>query len=176
MLLDLICCFPNMENARFSITANPTFWDQYVAALTLIRFQGTLIIFHAILPLVSLFILVGSLWERDTFGAEEVRLILFGFCFTPFLAALGVWMRRRRKSLGKGPFTFSFDEEGVHTSTAKLNQTIKWPAVVRLRQSKRHLFIFVSPWRALIIPKKALIDQGVLEEIRKIIGQHTDFR
>ena len=164
-----------MENARYSVTINPTFWDLFAASLTLIRYQGARIILHAIFPLAGLFILVFSIYVKRRVGPVDVLIIILSFFFTPILIASAVWKARRNK-LAQGPFTCSFDSEGVHTSGATFAQTIKWPAVLRARQSKRFLFLFIAPSNAIFIPLKALIDQGVLNEIPDIIGRHTDLR
>ena len=89
---------------------------------------------------------------------------------------MAVWSARRRNKLAQGPFTYSFDSEGMHTSGTTFDQTIKWPAIPRVRQSKRFLFVFISPVRAFCIPLKALSGEGVLDDVRSIAGQHTDLR
>jgi hypothetical protein len=159
-----------------SVTVNPTFWDVYVASLTLIRYRGALIIVHAIFPLLGLFGLVFVLCVRHHVGADDALIALLAFSFTPLVTALAVWTSRRRNKLAQGPFTYSFDAEGMHTSATAFDQTIKWPAIMRVRQSKRFLFIFVSPSRAFCLPLKALTEQGVLDEVRSIACEHTDFR
>jgi hypothetical protein len=52
----------------------------------------------------------------------------------------------------KGPFTYSFDSEGMHTSSSAFASTIKWAAIPRVRQSKLFLFVFISPVAAHAIP------------------------
>ena len=161
---------------RVSVTVNPTFWDLYIATLKVIRYQRVLIVVHALFPLAGLVIFVGSIVERDRFGAEEVVLILVCFSFTPLITAWALWVARRRNKLAQGPFTYTFDSEGIHTSGATFSQTIKWPAILRARQSKRYLFIFISPSRALCIPLQELNHQGVLDQVRDIVRQHADLR
>ena len=161
---------------RISVTTNPTFREIFIASLTLIRYTGVLIILHAIFPLAGLFILVSPFCLGVRLGVGGVLMALLAFSFTPLIMALSVWSIRRRNKLAQGPFTYSFDSEGMHTSGAAFAQTIKWPAIPRVRQSKRFLFIFISPTRAHCIPLKALSSQGVLDEVRSIASQHTDVR
>ena len=133
-------------------------------------------IFHAIFPMFGLFIIVDSLYKGYRFGPAEVALILGTLFFTPYVTALAVWVARRRNKLAQGPFTHSFDAEGVSTRGAALERIIKWPGVFQVRQSKRFLFIFISPSMAIVIPVKSLHDQGVYEEVRSLARQHSDFR
>jgi hypothetical protein len=159
-----------------SVTVNMTFWEIYVASLTLIRYRGTLMIVHAIFPLFGIWIIVESLWKGYRFGPAEVFLILATLLFTPLVTALAVWANRRGNKLAKGPFTYGFDSEGIHTRSDALDQIIKWPGILRVRQSKRFLFIFIAPSRAYCIPRKALSEQGVLDEVLSIACEHSDFR
>jgi hypothetical protein len=159
-----------------SVTVNPTFMELFVASLMLIRYQGALIFVHAIFPLAGLFLLVFPFCVGLYPGMAEVIPALLAFSFTPLITALALWSARRRNTLTQGPFTYSFDSEGMHTSGATITQTIKWPAISRVRQSKRFLFVFISPVKAFCIPLKALNDQRVLGEVRSIAGQHTDLR
>lgn len=142
----------------------------------LIRYQGALIIVHAIFPLAGLFLLVFAFCVGHCLDVVVVILVLLAFSFTPLITALGLWRVRRRNKLTQGPFTYSFDSEGMHTSGATFTQTIKWAAIPRVRQSKRFLFVFISPVSAMCIPLKALRGQGVLDEVRSIASQHTDLR
>jgi YcxB-like protein len=159
-----------------SVTVNNTFWDVYVASLTMIRYQGALMVVHAVFPLAGLFLIFGSVRAGFRFATDEVLVILLAFSFTPLVTVLAVWANRRRNKLAKGPFTFSFDAEGIHVTNDALDQIIKWPGILRVRESKRFLFIFLSPSRAYCIPRKALMEQGVLDEVLSIACEHADFR
>jgi len=161
---------------RVSVTVNPTFWELFIASLTLIRYQGAFIILHAIFPLAGLFGLVFSYCVGLRLGVVEILLALLAFSFTPLITVVAVWSARRGNKLAQGPFTYSFDSEGMCTSGNTFAQTIKWPAIPRVRQSKHFLFVFISPAKAHCIPLKALRGQGVLDEVRSIAGQHTDLR
>lgn len=161
---------------RVSVTVNPTFWDLFISSLILIRYQRALIIFHLIFPMAGLFIIVSSFCTGRSLGVQGLLVVLLAFSFTPLITALALWMARRRNKLAQGPFTYSFDSEGIHSSGAEFSSTIKWAAITRARQSGRFLFIFISPSRAFFIPLKTLTDQGVLDQVRTIAREHTDLR
>lgn len=161
---------------RVSVTINPTFCDLFIASFALIRYQFALMIVYAIFPLAGLFMLVFPLYVGNRLGLLPVIGALFAFSFIPIIMALAVWSARRRNKLTQGPFTYSFDSEGMQISGGTFNLTIKWSAIPRVRQSKHFLFVFTAPARAQAIPLKALIDQGALDKVRSIAGQHTDLR
>jgi len=160
---------------RVSVTVNPAFWEIFIASLVLIRYQGVRVIYYIIFPLAGVFVLVLPLCVRRYPSVLEVLVALWAFSFIPLITARVVW-RNRRNKLAQGPFTYTFDSEGMHTSGAAFAQTIKWSAIPRGRQSKHFLFVFISPSVAQVIPLKALSDQGVLDGARSIVGQHTDLR
>jgi hypothetical protein len=157
-----------------SVTVNPTFREVFIASLTLIRYRKAFILLHSIFPLAGLFLLVSPFifgeippWWIFFFG-------LLALLFTPLVTALAVWNERRRNKLAVGPFTYSFDSQGMHTTGTAFSQTIQWSAITRVRQSKRFVFIFISPSRAFCISVADLTNQRVLDEVRNIIAQHID--
>ncbi|MEO7299074.1 MAG: YcxB family protein [Verrucomicrobiota bacterium] len=161
---------------RISVTVKSTFQQMFMASLTMIRYHGALIVVHLIFPLAGLFLLVFPPLVGLRVGPQEVILAMLGFSFTPLLIAVSVWSARRQNKLTEGSFVYSFDSDGVHTSGATFDQTIKWSAIPRVRQSKRFLFIFISRTRALCIPMIDLVNQGVFKDVRAITELHTDFQ
>jgi hypothetical protein len=82
--------------------------------------------------------------------------VALSFSFTPLVTALSVWSARRRNKLAQGPFTYTFDAEGMRTTGSDFEQSIRWPAIPRVRLSKQFLFVFIAPARALCIPLRSL--------------------
>lgn len=164
------------ETRTISITVNPSFWELFVASLTLIRYNGLHVCVHAVFPLAGLFILVFRSWTGRPFGAEHVLIALLTFSFTPLITALAVWSARRRNKTAQGPFTYTLDANGVQTSSAALAQTIRWAGILKSRRTKIFLFLFISPTRAIAITLKILKRCGVLEQAVAIVRQNTDFK
>lgn len=161
---------------RVSITTDPTFWDLFIASLAMIRYRGSLVFAYSVFPLAGLFLLLTPFITGDRLGPVEISLALLAFSFTPLITAFAVWSGRRRNTLARGPFTYAFDKDGMHTSGAAFNQTIHWSAIPRVRRSARFLFIFVSPARAYCIPLRFVSDPKVLEQLCTLAGERTDFR
>jgi YcxB-like protein len=161
---------------RVSVTVAASFWEMLLAGLVLIRYQGWLIAIHAVFPLAGLGMLALIVGTGRPLRVQDLVIILLALLFTPLILAFAIWNARRRNKLAQGPFTYSFDSEGMHTSGSAFSQTIKWAAIPRVRQTKNFLFIFISPIAAHSIPLRAIPDRTVLEAIRSIAAQHTDFR
>lgn len=146
-----------------------------MASLVLLRHRWQLIILHAVFPLAGLFLLSTPFITGDRLGPIEVLLAILAFSFTPSVTALAVWSARRRNKLAQGPFTYSFDAEGMHTSGEAFSQTIRWSAIPRVRWSRRFLFVFIGPAKALCIPLRVISDPGFADHLRRLAGERTDF-
>src|SRR5260221_3014422 len=162
--------------SRVSVTVTPTFFELFVATLSVIRYQGAFIVFHAIFPLAGLFLLCTAVYVGRGLTMSAALIALLTFSFTPLITSLSIWIARRTNRLAQGSFTVSFDSEGMHTSGSAFSQTVKWAAIPRVRQSKRFMFFFSSPLRASYVPLAALRAAGSLETVRRIAAEHTDFR
>ena len=160
---------------RLSIKTQPTFWELFLGSLAVIPYQGWLILVHAVFPLAGLFLLLTPLLGYRL-GAEEIILAILAFSFTPLITMFAIWSGRRRNKLAQGPFTYTFDTEGMRTSGSAFDQMIRWSAIPRVRLSKRFLFVFIAPARAHCIPLRSLTHPEELARLRKIAGEHTDFR
>jgi len=145
-----------------------------VASLILLRYRWPLIIVHAIFPLAGLFLLLAHLITGEPLGIVEILLAILAFSFTPLITALAVWSARRRNKLAQGPFTYSFDAEGMHTSGEAFRQTIRWSAIPRIRCSRRFLFVFIGPARAHCIPLRVISDPEFFDHLRLLAGQGVD--
>ncbi|MBN8249280.1 MAG: YcxB family protein [Verrucomicrobia bacterium] len=159
---------------NLQITTQPTFWESYIASLKIIRYQGWIALFHAPFPIASVLLLMTPMMGYRL-GVVEMLAAAFGISFTPLFVAIGVWSRRRNQ-LARGAFTYTFDSEGMHASGSVFDQTIRWPAIPRIRLSGRFLFIFISPISALFIPIRSLTLPEQIEQLRNIAAHRTDFR
>jgi hypothetical protein len=164
------------DPSHVSVTVTPTFWEVYLASLAMMRFNLWLIPFRAVFPLAGLFILIAPFLLGRSFGAQNIFLAMLAFFFTPLVTALNVWQARRRNKLAEGPLIYLFDSEGLHTTGGAFSQTIKWTAIRRVRQTKRFLFFFISPSRALYIPRRAVTDPESMNTIVALASANSDFR
>jgi hypothetical protein len=162
----------NPVPAQVSITVNPAFWEHYIASfsgLSTGRF-GSLAVF----PLIGLVVMFIPSTVGNRPALERAVFALAAMGFIPARNALMVW-RFRANKVTQGPFHFRFDSVGIHTTGAAFNQTVKWAAVLRVRQTKLFLFFFVTPTKAISVSLKELRDQGALEGVRQLASEHADF-
>ena len=156
-----------------SLTTDASFWELFIGSLTLIRYQGWIILVHTIFPLAGLFLISTPLLGYRL-GPVEVLLALLAFSFTPLVTALAVWAMQRGNALAQGTIAYSFDAEGLHTSSPTFTQTIKWAAIPRVRRTRRFLFVFLTPIRAVCIPLRLVSPQD-LEKLCTWAKEHTSF-
>ena len=156
-------------------STNPGFWDHFVASLLLIRYQRVFIVLHLVFPLFGVFLLATPVLGYRL-GPAEILLALLCFSFTPLIIVLAVWASRRQNKLARGPVTYVFDSEGMHTSGPAFNQTIRWSGIPRVRRLKRFLFVFIAPARAHFIPLRDLSHPDHLDQLLVMAAEHTSSR
>ena len=61
-----------------------------------------------------------------------------------------------------GATTLSWDEDRVTEAAKASRAEVGWERLERVAETPRHLFLFVGPQEALIVPKRAGDDVGVL--------------
>jgi hypothetical protein len=159
---------------RVCIESQPTFGELLLGSLTIIQYQGWLILVHSFFPLAGLLLLLTPLLGHRL-GAKELILAIFSLSFTPLITSFAIWLRRRNR-LAQGPFNYIFDGEGMRTSSLTFDLMIRWSAIPRVRMSKRFLFVFIGPVTAYFIPLRSLKGREELTFLRSIASAHTDFR
>ncbi len=157
------------------MTTNPGFSDQFVASLLLIRYQRVFLLFHLVFPAVGVFLLMTPVLGYRL-GPVEILLALPCLFFTPLIIALAVWAAGRQNKLSRGPVTFVFDAEGVHTKGPTFTQTVQWSGIPRVRRIKRFLFVFIGPARAILIPLRDLSHPEDLNRLLTMAAEHTSSR
>ncbi|HVV73384.1 MAG TPA: YcxB family protein, partial [Verrucomicrobiae bacterium] len=109
-------------------------------------------------------------------GPVEILLALGCFSITPLITAIAVWAGRRQSQTARGPVTYVFDAEGMHTSGPTFSQTIRWSGICRVRRLKGFLFVFMGPARAYCIPLRDLSEPDDLGRLLSMAGAHVDCR
>jgi hypothetical protein len=157
-----------------SATVNPTFSESYIASLMLLRYRWPVAIFLALSPSAGLFLLMTPLMGYRL-GVVEISLALFGISSPLLIILFAVWLSRRRNRLAQGPRTYSFDAEGMHIRGKAFSQTILWEAILRIRRTRRFLFVFIGSAQAYCIPLRVVSNPQFFDDLRSIAGAGTDF-
>lgn len=73
------------------------------------------------------------------------------------LWALRLWVRRLPRDDGAtlGEHTLEVDEDGFHVEGRSGRAFVKWSAIVEVRETNEHLFLFVDRMLAYVVPKRA---------------------
>lgn len=159
-----------------SVTTNPTFGQLFVANFVLLRYRLPKLVFVAAFTLGGLYMVIGAFFVGLSPGSLLCLVVgLFTLSYFPLFMAIGIW-RHRRSKLANGPVTYSFDFAGMHTRSATVNQTIQWPGILRIRRTRRFLFVFISAWpvKAYCIHLKTISDPLFFDTLRTIAKGRTD--
>ena len=149
-----------------------TFLDRLRAAFLLIPQRRLGIVLAAIFPLIGLSVLAFA-FATGREGTVEVWVILvLCLLFHPAMVVTGVAAAHFGNKHVREPFTYSFNDSGIHVSAATYEYTHRWPAISRVEQIGGYLMFFFSPGCAHCIPVEAARSAGVLEPLVAMARAH----
>jgi hypothetical protein len=110
-----------------------------------------------------------------------------GGLFTGVVVAIGMWLvlpritgratSRRLNELAEGdglgptgPARLVADGQGLHETVAGIAISVPWARVARIDETDGHVFVFIGPNAALIVPKTTPDVAPMLAEIRSGVG------
>ncbi len=111
-------------------------------------------------------------------AARIVGTVLFMALALPVLTAVQLaivvllLLSRRNKTLFAKQ-TLTLREDGFDTENAYARSDCKWTVVQKLRQTRRHLFIYVSQNGALIVPRRAFRDEAEWQAFHEFCQRRT---
>ena len=143
----------------------------YAANLQIMRWSVLQLIVAAVFPLAGLFLVYTWIVDRHAVTVTGALTVFGCLFFTPLITALTLFLVRRKNPSAQGPFTYIFDEEGVHASSPTMRLTLKWAAIRKVRESSSFLFFFVTAGRAHSMPLTQLRSAGVLDDLRELSRQ-----
>ncbi|WP_181373083.1 YcxB family protein [Massilia glaciei] len=95
------------------------------------------------------------LWLMTWSGSRATGLDYFlAFVCFAFVPALIMWITHRAHVADreKGPYSYRFNDEGIHVTTATSELTHRWPAIVRVRQKRDMLYLYFTARNAHCVP------------------------
>ena len=158
---------------RITLQISLPFWTAYRATLQLLLRMPLQILGAAVFPAAGIYLIY--LWKvnHSPIGIAEIALVLGCFLFEPLIIGLLLFLGRRRNPLSKGPFTYTFDSDGVQTSGAAFEMKLKWSAIRKVRESGAFIFFFTSAMQAQCIPLAQVRAAGRLGELRGMVARHV---
>lgn len=145
------------------------YWTAYRANLELLLRSPARLLIASAFPLAGIFILF--LWgpQRHTCHFADLLFLTGCFLFPPLIIAMSLFIVRRKNPLSEGPFTYTFDEQGVHACGEAFSLSIKWSAVRKVQESNSFMFFFISPRSAHCIPIAQVTLVGQLDALRALV-------
>jgi hypothetical protein len=155
-----------------TLSARYSFWLSYRANMALIRFMPLSMVALALAPAYVLYMYYPEIVETGHVRLTHVIAFVFALAIYPVLAVLMLFLARQRNAFARGPFTFAFSDEGMHVEGEAVSSNTKWPAVLRVAESRSFMFFFVATRRAQVLPTQSISEQ-TLAQIRALVVKHV---
>jgi len=95
------------------------------------------------------------------------------FISLPLLQAVLVW---RSNPSVRGAIICWADEEGFSQQTTNTDLTVKWPALIKFRETRNLFLIYPSKQMCYLIPKRAFTDESQVKEFRELLRRKINQR
>lgn len=156
----------SLKQEQITVTITYPFWKVYRAALQIIIRSRIQLIISMIFPIAGLFLVYGWFKLNHTMSLYDTGILFLCFFFTPIIVASMLLLTRRRNPLAKGPFIFSFDDEGIHSSGEAFTSLIKWTAIQKVVETGSFIHFYLSPSQTLSFPIDQLQAADCLDALR----------
>lgn len=113
-------------------------------------------------------------------GSAKLALIIIGLLFTvvqPIMLYGKAFMQRLRNQDINAPLQYCVGEEGIEVSQGEQQVQIPWYDVRKMVQSKNAVYLYMSPVRAFIFPRKqcGARYEELLTLIRNMLEKYKDY-
>jgi hypothetical protein len=154
---------PEAYRATYSVAARGwPGWIRWIVWLGLI-----------LVPVLAVWIDVSSgATVREVLRENVGLIIMAGFVVAGLL--LERWGVRQvlRGSLGAGPHTIAFSEDGVRSANAATASLARWESILQVRETPEFVLLYYGHKRAAAIPKRA-IAEGDLPRLCALLRAHV---
>jgi len=101
--------------------------------------------------------------------------LLIGVLFLslPLLQAGLVW---RSNPAVRGAIICWADEEGFSQQTTNTDLTVKWPAIIKFKETRNLFLVYPSKQMCYLIPKRAFTDESQAKEFRELLDRKINQR
>lgn len=154
-----------------------TLWDRMRASFVLTPQRRLGIILVAIWPVIGLSFLAFMLTTGRPLNFSAWTVVAGSLLFYPAMVVLGTTAAHYGNRHMREPFTYSFDDSGIHVSARSYEYTHRWSTISRVRKSGGFLMFFFSPGCAHCIPLRAVESTetlGALVALAKRRGASVD--
>jgi hypothetical protein len=168
-----------MTQPLVSLTVNLTPMDIYrVSARLLARRLLFLGIFAALILLLGLLLFVPGIPKEPEnqirgglpYGMYLLAAYLILVFVFPFFSAKSSF---RRSPGMQGPINYTFSNEGIDVQTKVSTAHCLWPVFNRVLETKSYLLLFQNKIIGNIIPKRDILDEPALSQLRQLIRENV---
>lgn len=162
-----------MENPSQAITLSFPFSlrDRFRAAIVLTPYSKRAIAAALVWPVLGLSFLVFMLAKGRPLGWDTGILMLVALLFYPIMLVISTLLTHFNPQM-REPFTYTFDDLGIHVSATTYEFTHRWPAISRVRRSGGFLLFFFSRQCAHCIPLSVVERAGVIGPLLALANQN----
>jgi hypothetical protein len=146
--------------------------DRVRASLVLVPHRGAAVVVHLIVPLIGIAFLGFALYDGRHVGVVVWLVFIVCVLFTPLMVVMAVLITYLTSKAAREPFTYAFDDDGVHISAASYEYTHRWRAISEAKQFGGFLLLFFDVGNAHCIPMDAIRKAGVLDPLVELLRRH----
>jgi hypothetical protein len=81
------------------------------------------------------------------------------------------WLVWKSNKFVRGAITCWADEEGFSQQTINTDLTVKWPALIKFKETRNLFLIYPSKHMCYLIPKRAFADESQVKEFRELLDR-----
>ncbi|MES3022383.1 MAG: YcxB family protein [Pseudomonadota bacterium] len=142
-----------------------TYGERLRAAWDLTMGSPVAILWLCFFPGLGIVLLWLMNWPNNRATGLDYFLAFVCFAFVPLLF-LWITHRAHVADSDKGLYSYRFNGDGVHVTTADSELTHRWPAIVRVRQKGRMLYLYFTERNAHCVPLRVFPAAGAAAAIQ----------
>jgi hypothetical protein len=146
-------------------------WDRIKAAFVLIPQRPLNIIIHSVVPVIGIAVFVLALIKGQT-DATILLILVACLSMTPLFTVVAVLINYVSVPHAREPFTYAFDDSGIHVHSSRFAFTHKWEAIRRVRRAGGFMFFFFGPGAAHCVPLGAIKSARAEESLLALAQRH----
>jgi len=152
----------------FTLTFPFSLWDRLRAAFVLVPQSRHGVAAAVVFPLLALACFVFVLSKGRPFDGNAAILLAIGLLFYPLVLTIAVLATYFGNPQAREPFTYTFDDRGIHVSAESYEFTHRWSAISRITCCGGFLLLFFSPNCAHTIPVRFVEQAGMIGPLRAL--------
>jgi hypothetical protein len=146
-------------------------WDRVKAALVLIPQRRANLVIHSIIPLIGIAFFI-PVAMKGRVSAVAFLILLVCLLITPLFTVIAVAIPYVSSPMMREPFTYSFDDSGIHVHAGTYNYTHKWHAISQVKRAGGFMLFFFGPGTAHCLPLAAIRRANAEESLLDLARKH----